>query len=194
MQIIPKEFFAGRPTAQIAREILGKVLIHASPEGITSGIIVEAEAYLSQDDPASHSARGHSKQNQQMYKEPGTSYIHLSYGVHYLVNAVCQEVGVPESVLFRALEPLEGLELMRDRRGGISSDYQLTNGPGKLTQAMGIDIRLLGHPLQRPPLYIVAGITVPESEIVATSRIGINRGQELPLRFHIKDNRYVSRG
>lgn len=183
MTVLQQEFYRGRATAVIARELLGKVLVHASAVGVTSGIIVETEAYLAKDDPASHSFRGATKRNSPMFGPPGSSYVYISYGIHCCFNVVCQPQGMPEAVLIRAMEPVAGIELMRERRGHIP-DRQLTNGPGKLCQAMGIDLSLNGHPLQQAPLYIMDGIH--PGEVLVTPRIGISVGQELPLRFLIK--------
>lgn len=180
MGILPVSFYLGRETATIARDLLGKVLVRESAAGITSGLIMETEAYLANGDPASHSFRGQTKRNQAMYGPAGSSYVYISYGVHHCVNAVCQAPGVAEAVLIRSLLPLSGVELMRLRRGDVP-ERQLTNGPGKLCQAMDIDLSLNSHQLQQAPLYILDGER--PSDIQVTSRIGISRGTELPLRF-----------
>lgn len=180
MTILPQDFYQGRATALIARELLGKILVHESLEGLTSGIIVETEAYLAADDPASHSYHGLTIRNQPMWGPPGSSYIYMSYGIHYCFNVVCQPQGMPEAVLIRGVQPLEGIPLMRARRGGVPGQH-LADGPGKLCQAMGIDLRLNGHPLQQAPLYILDG-TCP-GKVLVTPRIGISVGTDLPLRF-----------
>ncbi len=125
-----------------------------------------------------------------MFGPPGTSYVYISYGVHHCLNVVCQPAGVGEAVLIRALEPLEGLALMRLNRRGVA-DQQLTNGPGKLCQALGIDLSLDGHPLTQSPLYLLNGET--PLAIGASTRVGISVGRELPLRFYERGNRFVSR-
>lgn len=156
------------------------MLVHESAQGTTSGLIMETEAYLAVDDPASHSFRGRTKRNQAMYGPPGSSYVYISYGIHRCFNVVCQPEGVAEAVLIRALLPLSGIDLMRGRRGNMR-DEQLTNGPGKLCQAMAIDLDQNGHQLQRTPLYILDGEVFGQVEV--TPRIGISVGTNLLLRF-----------
>lgn len=183
MTVLPQGFYQGRETARIAQALLGKILVHDSPEGLTSGVIVETEAYLATDDPASHSYRGPTKRNQPMYGPAGSSYVYISYGIHHCFNVVCQAEGTPEAVLIRAVRPLEGISLMRSRRGAVL-EKALANGPGKLCQAMAIDLGLNSHPLQQAPLYIMDG-TSPR-EVLVTPRIGISVGVDLPLRFVAK--------
>ncbi len=188
--MLPTSFYLDCDTPTIARRLLGKILVCETDAGITSGIIVETEAYLSSGDPASHSARGKTKRNACMFGPPGTSYIYISYGVHYCMNVVCQPAGIGEAVLIRALEPVEGIELMRSRRGH-RPEKELTNGPGKLCQAMGIDLALNGHDLALPPLYLLDG--PPPAQIGCSGRIGISVGRDLPLRFYVVGNKFVSR-
>jgi DNA-3-methyladenine glycosylase len=140
--ILPRAFFA-RPTIEVARDLLGKVLVHHASDGITSGAIVEVEAYIGEDDPACHAAHGPTRRNAPLYGEPGCAYVYFNYGVHYLVNAVTEPAGVPAAVLIRALEPVDGVDLMHRRRGprndGTARAIQgLCRGPGNLTRAMGI--------------------------------------------------------
>lgn len=180
MDILPVSFYQGKGTATIARDLLGMILVRESPEGVASGIIVETEAYLAAHDPASHSFRGRTKRNQAMYGPLGSSYVYVSYGIHHCVNVVCQPEGVAEAVLIRALLPLSGVDLMRSRRGAVP-ERKLVDGPGKVCQAMAIDLSLNGHPLQQAPLYIQAGEQPRHVEV--TPRIGISKGTELPLRF-----------
>jgi DNA-3-methyladenine glycosylase len=183
VSVLPINFYLGKDTAAIARDLLGKVLVHETSEGFTSGVIWETEAYLAHGDPASHSFRGATRRNQPMFGPPGSSYIYISYGIHHCFNIVCQPEGVPEAVLVRAVQPLTGIDLIKRRRGQVT-DKQLTNGPGKLCQALAIDLSLNGHPLQQPPLYILDGPA--PGRVEATPRIGISVGQELPLRFLAK--------
>lgn len=127
-------------TLDVLREILGKVLVHERRGRRTSGVIVEAEAYIGEDDPACHAASGPTRRNAPLYGPPGRAYVYLNYGMHYLVNAVTEREGFPAAVLIRALVPHEGMDLMRRRRPGVS-DARLCSGPGNLTRALGIDLR-----------------------------------------------------
>ncbi|MFY9115442.1 MAG: DNA-3-methyladenine glycosylase [Dethiobacteria bacterium] len=181
MKILKADFY-DRDTVAVAEALLGKVLVHESPEGVTAGIITETEAYL-QDDPASHTYRGRTERNAPMFGPPGQAYVYLIYGIHYCFNAVCREEGVGEAVLVRSLLPLEGLSLMQRRRGR-NDRLSITNGPGNLCKAMGITNEHNELSLVKPPLYIVDNnITIPGKEIIATERVGIARGTEKKLRF-----------
>lgn len=191
-QILDIDFYRG-DTVKIARRLLGKMLVHFSPEGLTSGIIVETEAYLSRDDPACHAARGKTKRNAVMFGPPARAYVYFIYGNHYCFNAVTNEEGVGEAVLIRALEPVEGLQLMQKRRGEKQKKTNLTSGPGKLCQAMGINGRHNGSSLLDYPLFIAVGIDVDDFSIGVSGRIGINQGQDKQWRFFIKGNPFVSK-
>lgn len=190
METLPLEFYLNSDTTVIARNLLGKILIHETDKGKVGGIIVETEAYLGKRDPASHAYRGKTRRNSSMFGPPGTSYVYISYGIHHCFNVVCQPAGVGETVLIRALEPLMGLEIMERNRKGVART-QLTNGPGKLCQALGIDLSFNGHDLTQQPLYLLSGDS--PAAVGTSTRIGISVGRELPLRFYIKGNRYVSR-
>jgi DNA-3-methyladenine glycosylase len=124
----------------VLKNILGKVLVHEQRGRRVSGVIIEAEAYIGEDDPACHAAAGPTRRNAPLYGPPGLAYVYLNYGLHYLVNAVTECDGFPAAVLIRALVPLEGIDLMRRRRGGVP-DARLCSGPGNLTQALGINLR-----------------------------------------------------
>ena len=169
-------------------DLLGCVLIQDSPEGVASGRIVETEAYRPED-PACHAYRGLTMRNRTMFGCPGLAYVYLSYGMHHLLNVVCEREGVGSAVLIRALRPLGGIELMRRRRGRESA---LCNGPGKLTQALGIDLSHDGHDLLSGGGLAISPGDPPEGEIVATTRIGITRGTELPWRYLILGEENVS--
>lgn len=176
-----------RPTLEVLPAILGKVLVHEyrgrGPNGATrrvSGIIIEAEAYIGEDDPACHAAPGPTRRNAPLYGPPGRAYVYLNYGLHYLVNAVTEREGFPAAVLIRALVPLEGLELMRRRRGGVP-DHRLCNGPGNLTQALGIDLRHNTADLATGPVRLEDhGIAV--RDLTYSTRIGIRVGVDKPWR------------
>lgn len=168
-------------------DLLGCVLVHDTPEGRASGVIVETEAYRPED-PACHAYKGPTMRNRTIFKGPGLAYVYLSYGVHRLLNIVCEEDGIGSAVLIRALRPLEGVELMSERRNG---NRHLCSGPGRLTQALGVGMAYDGHDLTGGPLGVVWGVP-PEEEIVATTRIGISRGTELPWRYLIAGDKNVS--
>ena len=179
--------FYNRDPRQVAVDLLGCVLLHRTPEGVASGIIVETEAYLCLDDPACHAYRGPDMRNRTLFGRPGLAYVYLAYGVHKLVNVNCEEEGKGSAVLIRALKPLEGQDLMRERRGRAD----LCNGPGKLTQALGIELSQDGHDISCEPLTVRQG-EPPDGEIVSTTRIGISRGTELPYRYLVLGDANVS--
>lgn len=171
----------------VAVDLLGCVLSHASPDGVASGVIVETEAYRP-DDPACHAYNGPTMRNRTIFGRPGLAYVYLSYGIHSLINVVCEPEGVGSAVLIRALRPLRGEELMAARRGRTS---QLCSGPGRLTQALGIGLGRDGHDLTGGELTISHG-GPPDGEVVATTRIGITRGVDLPWRYLVLGDRNVS--
>lgn len=179
-----------QPTATVARQLLGKLLLHHSAAGWVGGLIVETEAYLGAADPASHTYRGPTLRNRAMFGPPGTSYVYFTYGMHYCLNAVTQKPGIGEAVLIRALEPTVGLPLMLQRRG-LRDPRQLCNGPAKLVQALGVSINQSGDSLSRSELTI-RDCGIPVSSATST-RIGITRARQLPLRFFIPSNPHVSR-
>jgi len=186
--------FYARSALDVARDLLGCVVVREGPGGFSgvSGRIVETEAYTGTDDPASHAAAriGRTARNDPLFGPPGIAYIHLNYGIHWCLNAVTGEEGTPGGVLIRALEPLEGLATMRARRDGRED---LTNGPGRLTQALAIGPELQRHPLDRSPLRIEPGDAVPNAHVRRSERIGISRAMELPYRFTDDRSRWVSR-
>jgi DNA-3-methyladenine glycosylase len=192
-QVLPKEFFA-RDTEIVARELLGAILECRTPDGVASGRIVETEAYVGEHDLACHAAAGRTARTAPLYGPPGIAYVYFIYGVHWCVNAVTRGVDEPSAVLIRALEPLTGLDLMRRRRTAARRDVDLTNGPGKLCQALGITGEHNWKPLQAPPLRILEGVAIPDQLTARTPRIGITQCVDWPLRWVIRDNPYVSRG
>ncbi|KKK36131.1 3-methyladenine DNA glycosylase [Mesobacillus campisalis] len=191
-QPLPGLFYE-RPTLELAGELLGCLLIKQSSEGLAAGYIVETEAYIGPGDKAAHSYNNRrTKRTEIMYHQSGLAYTYVMH-THCLFNVVSGGKGHPEAVLVRAIEPIIGLDLMSSRRLGHIG-VNLTNGPGKLTKAMGISMEDYGHDLQSPPLFIARGRT-PDS-ISAGKRIGIeNSGEarEYPWRFWITGNPFVSR-
>jgi DNA-3-methyladenine glycosylase len=188
MKALARSFYE-RDTVQVSRDLLGKVLSH----GVTGGIIVETEAYLGGDDLASHSAIGITNRTRVIFGPPGHAYVYLSYGMHECLNLVAEPDGKAGCVLIRALEPTMGLDVMRTRRPLARKDRDLTSGPGKLTRALAITRADNGVDVTRGDL-IVCEPQVPVSfEIEVSKRIGITKCADLPLRFTIKGNRFVSR-
>jgi len=198
------DFFL-RDTLTVARALVGARLVRERPEGDRGrlvGRIVETEAYT-QDDPAFHGWNLYDPETDTVREEgrgadlfaaPGLGYVYLCYGVHWLLNVVTEPEGTGGAVLIRAVEPVAGVENMRTRRGDDRRDVELTNGPGKLTEAFDVDDDFHRADLTEPPLYFVAD-TLSEGEIIATSsRIGISKGVERPWRFFIEGNRFVSPG
>jgi DNA-3-methyladenine glycosylase len=190
---LSKSFFA-RDTEVVARELLGAILECRTPDGAASGRIVETEAYVGEHDLACHAAAGRTKRTAPLYGPPGIAYVYFIYGVHWCVNAVTRRIDEPSAVLIRALEPLDGIDLMRRRRKAARRAVDLTNGPGKLCEALGITGEHNWLPLQEPPLRILRGASVPESLVQRTPRIGITRCRDWPLRWVIRGNPFVSRG
>ena len=182
--------FYERPTVDVARDLLGQVLVSVTPGGHTAGRIVETEAYLGADDPASHAARLRTGRVEAMWGEPGIAYVYRSYGIHAMLNVVTEPVGETGAVLIRALEPVLGVDLMRARRG-VDDERLLCSGPGKLCQALGIALEMHGTDLVTSDrLWIAPGET--PSEVSASSRIGISRGQAHPWRYWMTRNPHVS--
>jgi DNA-3-methyladenine glycosylase len=180
--------FYGRPVVEVARDLIGCTVEH----GGAAGVIVETEAYH-ESEPACHAYVGLTGRTHVLFGPPGIAYVYRSYGIHALLNAVCEPEGVGAAVLVRALEPLSGLEAMRERRG-LSRAEDLCSGPGKLTQALGIELEENGTDLARGPVRF--GPPPPgweEVEIVTGVRIGITKAPDLPWRFCAARSRSVSR-
>lgn len=186
--------FYSQSTVEVARGLLGSYLVHDSHEGMVSGMIVETEAYLT-GDAANHAYKGPTTRTSSMFGPAGVAYIYLIYGMYYCLNVTTARKGLGEAVLIRALEPKEGIEQMCTRRN-LANIQKLCSGPGKLTQAMGIDLTLNGHNLSIPPLYIKEGVYIDPSRIIVSERIGISHpsARALPLRFSIGDSLFLSRG
>ena len=191
--VLPRSFYE-RETEIVARDMLGTVLECDTAEGRASGIIVETEAYLGEHDLACHAAAGRTPRTEALYGPGGTSYVYFIYGMYWCFNAVTRAEGLPSAVLVRAIEPLDGISLMHKRRPRIKSDVELTNGPGKLCTALGIVGSISAKNLQRKPLLIRQGEPVPDDKVEVTTRIGITRCADWPLRWIVRGNRFVSRG
>jgi len=189
--MLPVSFFQ-RPADVVARELIGRVLVSGTG-GRTVGRIVETEAYLGHRDPASHgfANRRHAR-NETLYSAAGTWYVYLSYGMHWCANLVCERETNAGAVLLRALEPLEGLDTMRRRRGGVERDRWLASGPGRLTQAFGVDQRLDGIPMRKSKVVILARDPT-DVAVEVSHRIGITKAIDWPLRFTERGSPWCSR-
>jgi DNA-3-methyladenine glycosylase len=192
--ILPVSFYA-HPTLEVLKGLIGKVLVRALKEGVTSGIIVEAEAYCGEDDPASFAHRGRTKRSERLYGSPARAFVYLTYGMHHMLNVVTEREGFPAAVLIRALEPLEGVSLMKARRK-TDKIRNLCSGPAKLCQALSINLALNGLSVSSPksPLFIREGLREEkkEGELRWRPRIGIKQGRERLWRVYLKDSPFVS--
>ncbi len=186
--ILRRGFYA-RGTVGVARDLLGKILMH----GDVAGKIVETEAYLGGDDLASHSARGITDRTRVIFGPPGHAYVYFIYGMYECLNLVAEPDGKPGCVLIRALEPVAGIEVMQRRRPGAHKLGDLTSGPGRLTLALGITRALNGADVTRGPLTVHTAAHEEAFQIEVTPRIGIRHCADWPLRFVIKGNPFVSR-
>ena len=193
VRVLPHSFYA-RPTLTVAEELLGKVLVHRTRQGTASGVIVETEAYIGEDDPACHASFGRTARSEPLFGPAGFAYVYLNYGVHYLMNAVTEADGYPGAVLIRALQPLEGIDLMETRRvpnGRGIDEHDLCRGPGNLTKALGITIKDNRLDLATSALTIEdRGISV--GDIATGPRIGIRVAVERPWRYWVEGHRSVS--
>lgn len=196
MSRLERDFFA-RDTLVVARELLGQRLVRLLEGKRLSGYIVEVEAYIGEEDQASHAHPGRTARNATMYGPAGHAYVYLIYGMHHCLNIVTDREGYPAAILIRALEPVEGIEEMRARRGNRPLT-QLTSGPARLCQALAIDRRLDGADMCAPEahLFVERGTPVPDESVATSPRVGV-RGDEValtvPWRFYIHGNSYVSR-
>jgi DNA-3-methyladenine glycosylase len=192
---LPRAFYA-RPVLTVAKEVIGKVLVHETPQGVLAGRVVEAEAYRGPEDRAAHSWAGRrTERTEVMYGPPGFAYVFFVYGMHWHLNLVTTREDAPHAVLLRALEPLLGVELMAARRGLSQTDVNLCNGPGKLCQAFGIDRRHYGVDLTRGKLYLSEAATA-RGKLGRSARIGVDYAENWankPWRFFELGSRFVSR-
>ena len=190
MKKLTKDFYT-RGAVTVAKDLIGKLLVFKNNGKVFSGIIVETEAYTGKNDPASHSYIGKTKRNEVMFEEGGKVYIYFTYGNHYCMNVVTGKKDFGNAVLIRAIEPVLGVEIMHKNRR-TDNLYNLTNGPGKLTQALGIDKSLNGEDLCGDIIFI----SEPESKIkiklARSRRIGISKNKEKLYRFYAKNNPFVS--
>jgi DNA-3-methyladenine glycosylase len=197
--IIQQDFFA-RPTLAVARALLGQRLVREIEGQRLSGLIVETEAYVGPNDSASHASKGRTPRTEVMFGPPGRTYVYLVYGMHYMLNLVTEPEGFPAAVLIRALEPVEGIEVMRANRRSVNqaNPLNLTNGPAKLCQALGIDKSLNNWDITLgQKLWLEPDEPVPETEIATGPRIGIDyarlKDRATPWRFWVKGSRFVSK-
>ena len=193
---LPRAFYL-QPTLVVARHLLGKLLCHQTTAGISTGRIVEVEAYRGITDRAAHTFGGrHTARNESMWGPPGHAYVYFVYGMHHCVNVVTRPAGIPEAVLIRALEPIDGVSLMRQRRGrATEAVWSLCRGPGSLCRALGITRGEDGDDLTTGPLRILDAPGIPGRSIVRTPRIGVDYAgtdAQRPWRFSLRDCRAVS--
>jgi DNA-3-methyladenine glycosylase len=200
MACFSREFFA-RDTLSVARDVLGACLVRHLDGQRLSGIIVECEAYIGQDDTACHASHGRTRRNQVMFGPPGYAYVYFTYGMHWMLNIVTETAGFPAAVLLRALQPREGIQRMwelRRAKGRPHNERELSNGPARLTQALAIEGTLNGADLLAGrEVWLEQGVTFADQDVECGPRIGIHtaaeKDQQVPWRFWVRDNPYVSR-
>ncbi|HEV7379372.1 MAG TPA: DNA-3-methyladenine glycosylase [Dyadobacter sp.] len=200
LQRLSQPFYESFDTVTLSRELLGCILLHDHPAGITSGMIVETEAYLA-DDPACHAFNRRTARTEPMYADAGTIYIYTIYGMYQCINVVSNRKDIGEAVLIRALEPIDGLDLMRQRRADsrksastkIISDRDLCRGPGRLVTAMGIELQKFNHQKFTEGTLGIYDRLSTGFEITSSARIGISTGKDLPYRFTIRGSSFVSK-
>ena len=196
--MILQKLFYKRDVLIVSKDLLGKILVHESSEGMTAGKIIETEAYCGPEDQAAHSSGGRrTARNEVMFGQKGCAYVYFIYGLYFCLNVTAGDVPEkPEAVLIRALEPVEGEDIMAKRRGALQGKaVNLTNGPSKLCMAMGISKALNKTDLTTLPLYIKDAPPVPQENIVETTRIGVDYAgawRSKPWRVYVKGNRFVS--
>ena len=197
MKKLPLSFYNRKDVVSIARELLGKIVVTNFESKITSGRIVETEAYVALIDKASHSFAGRrTTRNEHMYAAPATAYVYICYGMHQMFNIVTNEKEIPDAVLIRALEPLQGIDIMLQRTGKLKADHTLTRGPGNVGKALGISKQHSGLHLLDDEIYLMSdGFALHKNDVGVSSRIGVEgAGADalLPYRFYIRGNKYVS--
>ncbi len=197
MKKLPVEFYDREDVLQIAADLLGKIIITKFDGQLTAARIVETEAYIGLTDKASHSFAGkRTARNEHMYAAPATAYVYICYGMHHLFNVVTNKKNIPDAVLIRAAEPIEGIDIMLQRSGKKKLDYTLTKGPGNVAKALGITKAQSGFNLNGNKMYIAADGWLSAGETGISARIGIDgagpAAAALPYRFFIKGNKYVS--
>lgn len=197
MKKLPLSFYDRKNVVQIAKELLGKIVVTEFENVLTSGRIVETEAYVGITDKASHSFNGkRSARNEHMYHEAGTAYIYICYGMHQMLNIVTNKKDVPDAILIRAIQPLHGIETMIERTGKRNSDYSITRGPGNVGKALGIAKHQSGISVLEKEIYVMDdGFKLSNDEIGLSKRIGVeSAGADalLPYRFYVRGNKYVS--
>ena len=194
---IPVSYYKNSDTLELSKDILGKKLVTKVDNQITSGIIVESEAYLGVNDKASHAFDNKlTSRTSTMFEEGGISYIYLCYGMHSVFNIVTYNKGIPEAILIRAIKPIDGISMMCKRRNMKEKSYNLTNGPGKLSQALGITKKLNRQSLRGDDIWLEdIKISFKNNNILSSPRIGVDYAgtdAKLPYRFYIKNNKWVS--
>ena len=197
MKKLPLNFYKRKDVVAIAKELVGKIVVTKLEGVITSGRIVETEAYIALTDKASHSFGGRrTAKNEHMYAHPGTAYVYICYGMHQMFNVVTNEKDIPDAVLVRAIEPLEGIDIMLQRTGKPKLDFTLTKGPGNVGKALGIFKKHSGLHLLDDEIYLADdGFKLKENEIGISKRIGVESAfpdSELPYRFYLRGNKFVS--
>ncbi len=193
LPVLERAFYV-RPTLDVAQDLLGAVLVSTEGPDIVAGRVVEVEAYHQDGDRAAHSYRGRTKRNEIMFREGGILYVYFTYGMHFCMNVVTEREGVGAAVLIRAVEPLAGLEIIRQRRPAARRDEDLTNGPAKVCQAFAVDRRHNGLSLVAGPLTLRRDAGYRAGKIATSPRIGIRESVELPWRFFLDGNPYVGKG
>ncbi len=198
MKKLSLDFYKRKDVISIAKELIGKVIVTKFDGKITSGRIVETEAYVAIIDKASHSFGGkRTARNEHMYATPGTAYVYICYGMHQMFNVVTNEKEVPDAVLVRAVDPIDGIDIMLQRTGKPNADFTLTKGPGNVGKALGIFKHHSGKYLLDDEIYIADdGFKIAKNEMGTSARIGVeSAGPDalLPYRFYLRGNKYVSR-